>query len=102
MTNQERAAIALHRMQGDMSLSRCNALAQALADDGLLMPEDMETQFGVEILVNGEWDQHIDMLSNEVWDSDKKFAEDTLDYFIDTGHEARLMKRQVSSPEVSQ
>lgn len=45
MTNQERAAIALHRMQGDMSLSRCNALAQALADAGLLMlelPEPMQ------------------------------------------------------------
>lgn len=78
MTNQERAAeIILGRTATDA--------AQALAEAGLLMPEDMETQFGVEILVNGEWDQHVDMMSNEVWDSDKKFAEDTLDYFIGTG-----------------
>lgn len=105
MSNQERAIEVMREVYSSPHLSpmhHCENLAQALADAGLLMPEDMETQFGVEIFVNGEWEQHIDILSNEVWDADKKFAEDTLDYFVGTGHEARLMKRQVSSSEASQ
>ncbi|APQ42592.1 hypothetical protein phi16_gp089 [Corynebacterium phage phi16] len=102
MSNQDRVIEVMMDANEGFTEGDVSRMAVALADAGLLMPEGMETQFGVEIFVNGEWEHHIDILSNEVWDADQKFAEDTLDYFEGMGQAARLMKRHVSSSEVSQ